>query len=194
MQSQHYLPQVYLRQWCVDHQLMRYRWIAAASKLVGDRKSPRSIAAEFDLYTLPEGGKANGYTGDDLELELSRQVDQRIPGICAGAAQAIGGHVSDEALERDIVWLMKTFVARSPVTLAQQEAAVVDTMAKHRGMIERMLERVQSDELRAAILGFQDPRMPKVAAALVSRWRCQPTSCARKAGLRGMFTWFVTLT
>lgn len=143
---------------------MRYRWIAAASKLVGDRKSPRSIAAEFDLYTLPEGGKANGYTGDDLELELSRQVDQRIPGICVGASQAVGGHVSDQALERDIVWLMKTFVARSPMTLARQEAAVVDTMAKHRGTIERMLERVQSDELRAEILGFQDPRMPKVAA------------------------------
>ena len=84
-QDQHFLPQVYLRQWCVDEHLFRYRRVGPHEKLIADKKAPKGVGFEVDLYTLPAGTSANGLTGDDLESTLARTVDDRIKAIVAVA-------------------------------------------------------------------------------------------------------------
>ena len=162
-QDQHYLPQVYLRQWCANDRLLRYRFVGKPPRLEKKPKAPVSIAHEPDLYRLPDNSTANNRTGNDLEQELGAKVDQRIPEIVARVTPVIG-QVTDQALERDMVWLMETFVARSPQTLAKQEAAVADSLKRNEPLIDRLLLRAQTPTMQAQLRQYKDPRMPKVAA------------------------------
>ena len=75
-QDQHYLPQVYLRQWCTPEGVLRYRYVGVPPRLEEKRKSPKSIMHEPDLYRLPENSDANGRTGNDLEEDLGAQFPQ----------------------------------------------------------------------------------------------------------------------
>lgn len=161
-QDHHYLPQVYLRQWCQSDRLWRYRYVGKPPRLEKKRKAPASIAYEPDLYRIPEGSTANHHIGNALEQELGWKVDQRIPNIVTQAAR-ITGRTRDH-LERDIVQLMKTFVARSPQMLAKQEEAVAASLKRDEKLVEQIIARALTPEMKALARQFKNPHMPKVAA------------------------------
>ena len=162
-QDQHYLPQVYLRQWCTADGVLRYRYVGKPPRLEQRRKSPKSIMHEPDLYRLPENSEANSRTGNDLEEELGAKVDQRVQEIVARAG-SVSGHVLDTTLADDLRWLMQTFVIRSPNTLAKQEAAAEESMKRNESLIDRMIERAPGEEAKAKFRQYKDARMPTVAA------------------------------
>jgi hypothetical protein len=143
--------------------LLRYRFVGRPPRLETKAKTPASIAHEPDLYRLPDNSTANDRNGNDLEAELGAKVDQRIASIVARAS-GVSGHVLDQTLERDLVWLMKTFIARGPQTISKQEATVAESLKRNEGLLDHLLERAQTPEMRAHIRQYKDARMPKVAA------------------------------
>ena len=160
-QTQHYLPRTYLKQWCTSGTLIEYRRVGPQAKLIGRKKSPKSIACEPDLYTLPPGGIANGLTGNELESKLARDVDARIPEIVASVS-AFSHRVSDARVSDDVRWLMRTFVARSATGVRRGEDGYPAILERHREMIERLQARAATDDIRAELRSFLDPRMPSV--------------------------------
>ncbi len=162
-QDHHYVPQVYLRQWCVRGRLLRYRRVGPTSKLVVDQKSPKRIAFQTDLYTLPAGGVANGLSGRQIESTLASTVDQRLKDIVERASSSCG-RVSDKTLEKELSWLMQTFSARSPTSIERVEAGVAQFIDGQRATIETLVARANLQSTRDQLRGFQDPRRPKVAA------------------------------
>lgn len=158
-QDQHYMPKAYLRQWCASGKLVLYRRLAFPPKVLIERKSPSSIAHAPDLYRLPLNTTANSRTGNDIENLLGEKVDQRIATIVSRVAACT--NKIEGPLASDVVWLMKTFIARSPKTLAKMEAAAAERVAANGGLIDRMLALAPDvQELRQ----FKDSRMPRVAA------------------------------
>jgi hypothetical protein len=131
--------------------------------LRADRKAPKEICWEHNLYSLPMGGVANGMTGDELETLLSTEVENDdITAIVA----AIGGHtgVLQPALGERVQWLMHTFVARSRSGLAAVQSNMAAWAAQHESMIRQMLARAITPEMQAELRTYIDPRMPSVAA------------------------------
>lgn len=161
-QRHHFLPQVYLRQWSRNGLVRRYRRIGPDARLKSERIAPKSIAYERGLYTLPQGGIANGYTGDQIESILARKVDERFPVIVEQSSKLDG--IIEDPLARDILWLIQTFLARGPRSLAQTKTAVAQVVTERRELIERMLSRARTSKVRSKIMQFADPRMPSVHA------------------------------
>ncbi len=158
-QDQHYMPKAYLRQWCDSGKLVLYRRLARPPKVLVDRKSPKSIAHAPDLYRLPSNTTANGRTDNDIENLLGDKVDQRIAAIARGVAACTDK--IEGSLASNVVWLMKTFIARSPKTLAKMEAAAAKSVAANSELIDSSLARAPDvPELRQ----LKDARMPRVAA------------------------------
>jgi hypothetical protein len=162
-QRQHYNPRTYLQQWCSGHTLLEYRRVGPHARLDCKAKSPRSIAFERGLYTLPEGGVANGMTGTDLESRLARDVDEHIGEVVASVS-AVSGLLSDPGKVESVRWLMKTFIARSPGAIRRVEDGIAAIQESQRPLLERMLGRALQPSSRDQIRSFGDPRMPQVAA------------------------------
>lgn len=162
-QEQHYLPQVYLRQWCLEGRLWRYRRMGPQQRLVPDRKTPRTIAFEPDLYTIPVGGMANGLTGQGVEALLAQTIDSRF-GAIAARTSTLDGKVVDPRDEADLVWLLQTFVARGRGTLRRVEAGMGEVIEGYRPMIESMMQRANQQKSRDELRSYLDYRMPRVAA------------------------------
>jgi len=162
-QDQHFLPQVYLRQWCQDGRVLRYRRVGPERRLEAVRKSPRGVAFEPDLYSVPVGGAANGLTGNELEVRLASDVDARLPALVQRVS-LISGELRDEVLRGDVVWLMQTFCARNPNSIARVQDGVGDFVKAQRPTIERMLARANTESARTELLKYLAPRMPAVAA------------------------------
>ncbi len=162
-QDQHFLPQVYLRQWCEDGRLLRYRRVGPEERLEVARKVPKGIAFEPDLYSLPAGGVANGMTGNQLEAKLASSVDARLAELVQKVS-AIRGALTDQALSGDLVWLMQTFAARSPTSIRRVEEGVTDLIEAQAPTIEKLIARANTESGRAELRKIQDARMPAVAA------------------------------
>lgn len=163
-QDHHFLPRVYLRQWCDGGgRLLRYRRIGPAAKLERQSKVPKEIAYARDLYALPEGGVANELTGNGLENLLAREVDEKIAGVVA-RIPARSGRISDPSLIEDLRWLMVTFAVRSPSAIQRGEDAAREVATQHSEAIGRMLDRARTEEGRAKLRSYQDERMPSMAA------------------------------
>lgn len=160
----HYVPQVYLRQWCENGTLIRYRRVGppGSLRLLPEPKSPAGIYWGHNLNTLPEGVIANGMTGDEIEHLLARRVDEAVLPIVEAAAASVGG--VDVSLGERVKWLMQTFVARSPDAIAAIEAGASDFARRHESLIHRTLAAAMPPEMRTALLQYLDPRMPAVAA------------------------------
>jgi len=161
-QRQHYLPQVYLRQWCDGPRLVLYRRVGPAAKLERRWSAPRSVAAEPDLYTLPQGGSANGLTGDGLESKLASEVDAKLSGIAERVAP-LSGRVG-EPLRDELIWLMQTFAARSPTSIRRVEHGAEQLLEEHREWLREMHDRALSADVRERLKQFLDARMPLVQA------------------------------
>lgn len=162
-QDQHFLPQVYLRQWCIGEHLFRYRRVGPHEKLVADRKVPKGVGFEVDLYTLPRGTAANGLTGDEVESTLARNVDERIRAIVEATAN-VSGEVTDATTRADIIWLAQTFVARSPETIRRVEVAVAEFVDGQRVTIEKLTARAKLTSTQSELRSLLDERRPRVAA------------------------------
>lgn len=163
--NQHYVPQVYLRQWCAgDGRLVRYWRVGRKDvpRLCWDRRSPRGICWEEDLYTLPAGSSANGLAGDQLEHLLSTKVDTAIRTVVASIGGYSGG--LDPTKGARAKWLMQTFVARSPSLISALESDMADWAIEHEPLIERMLARAMTAEMRTELRGYLAPQMPAAAA------------------------------
>lgn len=161
-EAQHYLPQAYLRQWCAGDRLLRYRRVGPAGKLEQQRRSPKSVCFRPDLYTLPQGGIANGLTEAMLERFLGARVDNEIRAIVESVS-ALSGRVIDRSAEQAIIWLLQTFEARDPRTIQRAESGVqqiIETRATP--MIARFKERANGAPLPDEILSLADPRRPGV--------------------------------
>jgi hypothetical protein len=164
---QHHVPQVYLQQWRgADANGLLYRYCRVgppgAPELRCERRSPKEICWRHDLYSLPNGGIANGKTGNDLEALLAAAVDQAIPDLVAVVTGRSG--LLEPALGDRIRWLMQTFVARDPEMLAELESEMVDWAAQHESMIRRTLANALTPTVAAELNQYLDPRMPPVAA------------------------------
>jgi len=162
---QHYVPEVYLRQWCdQDGQLIRYcrAGPSDAPKLRSDRKSPKGICWEHNLYSLPDGGIANGITGNGVETLLSQKVEQSIPAM-VGALSSRSG-LLDQILSEKLKWLMQTFVVRSPSMIEEIESTAAEFVVEHEDMIRGLLGGALTPEMKAEVGQYLDPRMPAVAA------------------------------
>ena len=163
--QQHFVPQVYLRQWCDQHgQLILYCRVGppGAPTLRHYPKFPSQVFREDDLYSLPEGGIANGRRGDEVENLLGRKIEESLSSIiaaCDGRSRLLDSRASDQ-----VKWLMQTFVARSPSCLAAIEAEMVAWSAQHEPMIRRTLERLRTPKFEAELAQYMDPRFPSVAA------------------------------
>ncbi len=163
--KQHHVPRVYLQQWRdADGLLVRYCRIGppGAPKLRCEKRSPKEICWRRDLYSLPEGGIANGKTGNELEALLSTEVEQAIPGLVAAVSGRSG--LLEPALGDHIRWLMQTFVARDPDMLVELESEMADWATEHESMIRRILANALTSEIAAELKQYLDPRMPTVAA------------------------------
>lgn len=163
--KQHYVPEVYLRQWCdSDGHLIRYCRVGApgAPNLRYEKKVPKGICWEDDLYSLPSGGIANGLSGDDIENLLARKVEQAILSIASAAGRHSGP--IEPPLADQVKWLMQTFVARSPSALTALEADMVDWTAQHEPLIRRALATANTHEARQELSQYLDARFPPVAA------------------------------
>lgn len=156
---------MYLRQWSRKGLVRRYRRVGPEARLKPELVSPKSIAYEKGLYTLPKGGIANGHSGDEIESMLARKVDERLSVIVERVSNVDG--VIEGPLAGDILWLMQTFLARSPRSLARSEAAVAGVVSEERELIERMLSRARTSKGRSKIAQLADPRMPSVQARAV---------------------------
>lgn len=109
----HHLPECYLKKWCgPDDKLFRYRRVGPAGRIEVRKHPPKSVGWEKGLYSVPAGMAINGHEGAELETELARTVDQRLPAI-VGEAEGVSGEPS-ERLARDLRWLARCFYARSP--------------------------------------------------------------------------------
>lgn len=163
-QDQHYLPQSYLRAWCGhDGRLFRYRRVGPSAKLTCDHKVPKSIGYEVDLYMLPPQTAANGLSGNQLEQTLALSVDERVRGIVARAA-SLSAVVRGGDEERELRWLMQTFVARGRSALLRVEAGVSELMQEQEDSVEALLSVASDDTTRAELNSFRDDRLPRVAA------------------------------
>jgi hypothetical protein len=161
-QDQHYLPQGYLRPWCVDTHLLRYRRVGPNGKLVVDSKAPKSVAFEVDLYTLPPGTEANGLTGSQLESTLAATVDDRIVAL-RKSVSALSRRITDDVLGRDLIWLMQIFIARSPRAIKRGEDGVAEFLTAQQAAIAAMMQRAKLQSSRDELRKYQDERMPHVA-------------------------------
>jgi hypothetical protein len=159
----HYVPQVYLRQWCEAGRLLRYRRVGPQARLECTAQAPKSIAFEVDLYRVPDGGVANSFRGHELEGMLASDVDAKLAGIVA-ASRVVSGRVESADLTRDIAWLMRTFVGRSPATLARLTGGAEAFIERQRMVIEAMLSRAETPAMRSELQSFLDPRRPRTTA------------------------------
>lgn len=177
-QDHHHLPQTYLRGWCIEETLLRYRRVGPNAKLVRDRRGTRGVAFEPNLYRLPEGGFANGLSGQDVERELANTIDARLPDIVVRAAR-LSANIAGDELRKDLIWLMQTFVARSPGTVAAVDQTIANFLSEQRDAVERMLERAVLETSRRDLRMLIDERMPRVAAlagvSAVARREAPPT-------------------
>ena len=162
-QDHHFLPQVYLRQWCVGPTLRRYRCVGPQRRLEERRQSPRTFAYEPGLYAVPAGASANGLTGNGLEDRFALEVDQRLANVVA-AVSAFRGHVSDDSVAKEIIWLMRTFQARSPDTIARLEKGASDFLVANAQLIEHMMTRANSPSTRDELRSYLDSRRPAATA------------------------------
>lgn len=163
-QAQHFLPQSYLRQWRGDDgKLVRYRMLTSPAKLLSDRKAPKGIAYEMDLYTLPDGGTSNGRIANEIEGILGETVDEPFAAV-ARLVATCSGELADRSLADRIVWLMRTFAARNPKSLGRIERGVAGFVADMRPQIDRLVERAGTAAMRQELLGFVSPNFPRVAA------------------------------
>ena len=106
-----------------------------------------------------------GEIRNQIESMLARKVDERLPVIVERASNVDG--VVEGPLAGAILWLMQTFLARSPRSLARSEAAVAGVVSEERELIERMLSRARTSKGRSKIAQLADPRMPSVHARAV---------------------------
>lgn len=163
---QHYTPQVYLRQWCNSNgHLVRYCRVGPPGRphLHVDRKAPKEICWEHDLYSVPDGGIANGKTGDELETLLSAQVEAKIVQSVVEPLRGRSG-LLEAGLASRVKWLMQTFVARSRSGLKAVASSMTQWAEEERPTMLRVLERAQTPSTRAELSKYLDPRMPAVAA------------------------------
>ncbi|MBZ4336663.1 DUF4238 domain-containing protein [Corallococcus sp. AS-1-12] len=163
--DQHFVPRSYLRQWCrEDGFLIRYRRVGppGALRLVADKKPPEGVCWEPDLYLLPEGGVANGLTGNGVEHLLAKAVDESIAPIVEAIGERTG--LVDPLVGGKVKWLMQNFTARAPSTLSVIEKEVVSFAVEHESWILRTLERAMTPAMRSELSQYLDPRMPAVAA------------------------------
>jgi uncharacterized protein DUF4238 len=163
--KQHFVPEVYLRQWCDEEgYLIRYRRVGPpdAPQLRPDRKVPKGICWERDLYSLPEGGIANGMTGDEIEHLLSKKVEQTIESIVTVVGDRSGP--LEPAVGDQVTWLMQTFVARAPSSLAASESGVAAFVVENEARIRQTLARAVTPTIKAELSQYFDPRFPAVAA------------------------------
>ncbi len=126
-------------------------------------KTPKGICREQDLYRLPDGGVANGKTGDGIERMLARQVDERLPAILDEVGLA-AGRLLDSALSDHLLWLLDTFLARSPRALSNAEASTRAFITNETPTIRRMLDRALTSESKRDLAKHLDRRLPAVAA------------------------------
>jgi hypothetical protein len=125
--------------------------------------SPRGIAYESDLYAVPPGASANGLAGNDVEAMLAQHVDARLSAIVANAG-SVQGRVTEEALERDIRWLLRTFQARSSEALQRVTAGSNDFLQQQSDAINRMIDRARPGPQLDLLRSFLDPRRPRATA------------------------------
>lgn len=165
--AEHYLPEVYLEEWCTDGALCVHQRHEDGAPVHQYFTGPRAIAKEKGLYDLPAGGIANGFVDDKIEDMLGARVDGRIKGIRERAVAASG--VVATGLRDDLIWLMKTFVVRAPSTIARLEQAGVEVVAENAALIKHLMDRALNEESRTALRQLRDSRRPKVhARALVA--------------------------
>ncbi|NBD13820.1 DUF4238 domain-containing protein [Corallococcus silvisoli] len=163
--NQHFVPRVYLRQWCNDDGfLIRYRRVGPpnALRLRPEREVPDGICWEKDLYSLPSNSMANGLSGVGVERLLSTKIEQVLAGIVESVATRSGR--LDTGLGDQVRWLMQTFIARSPRTMAALETRVVDFVQENDAEISRLQKRAQTAGVKGEIDQYRDERMPAVMA------------------------------
>ncbi|MCY1045596.1 DUF4238 domain-containing protein [Corallococcus sp. bb12-1] len=163
--NQHFVPRVYLRQWLNgDGFFIRYRRMGPPNsiRLLSERKTPDGVYWARDLYSLPEKTMANGLTGDGVEHLLSANVEQRIASIVSELGGCSGR--LEPGLSEQVRWLIQTFVARDPRTIAAIEARVASFVKENEAEVLRLHARAQTSTMRSEIGQYLDPRMPAVQA------------------------------
>jgi Protein of unknown function (DUF4238) len=145
----HFLPRVYLRGWCVNGTLVRYRMAGSPPVLHEERVAPAAIAFEDDLYRLPAGGVANGLVDDQLEKFLARTIEVRFPRMLAHLRGAGAGLVEDVAVAEAIRRFLRVTHARHPTTLRGIAESVAEAQGKHAALGARL-------RARAVTAGAQD--------------------------------------
>ena len=163
--KQHYVPEAYLRQWCgEDGHLVRYWRVGSqdAPRLRWDRKTPKGVCWENDLYALPAGGAANGLVDDGLEFLLARNVDQAIQHVVTTVGHRSGRLGPD--LSDQVKWLMQTFFARSPSAISAVEADMASWAVEHAAMLQTLLQRALTPGIRNEVHSYLSPQMPPIAA------------------------------
>lgn len=116
----HYVPEFYLRRWCVNGEL---KPVVVDSKAALTPRPPRSVAFERDFYTIPTSAHTSGIPLRWVETHLARIEDKCSKHIAALVDGPIGV-VSDLGMMRDMSVFLGLQVSRT-VTGRQRAMAIV---------------------------------------------------------------------
>lgn len=156
----HYLPQVYLRGWCTEGKVVRYR---RDGSLREERVTPKSIAFEYDLYVLPSGGIANGLVADQLEKHLASGIEKGFATLLDELRAAVGERVLDDT-ETEVLTFLRVTSARSPEMLRKIAGGVAKVQSETRAIGEQMRGRANTPESQDELRQLFDSRRGGVTA------------------------------
>ena len=114
-------------------------------------------------------------------------LDQDIPRLAASVSGRSG--VLEPELGDHVKQLMQTFVARSPSLIADLEIDMAGWASEHATMIQGLLDRALTPEIRTEVSQYLDPRMPAVAA----RMGLAALAGRRRALMRGWYDGLVQI-
>lgn len=160
----HYLPRVYLRGWCTNGNLVRYRTAGTPPTLREERVTPESFAFENDLYVLPTGGIANGLEGDQLEKLLANEIEKGFPKLLDDLRAAGSGIVTDALLTESVLTFMRVTNARRPEMLRKLADGVANIQFDNREVAERMRAQAITPKSQEELRQLLDPRRGDVTA------------------------------
>lgn len=138
----HYVPEFYLRRWCVDGKLKPFD---IDTRTALHPRPPRSVAFERDLYTIPTDPSANTPM-IWLETHLSRIETQCSKHIATLVSESVG-IVDDHKVTRDLSVFLGLQVSRTVAARHRTMAIVSAPDSAKRKLLQQLMPSATPAEI-----------------------------------------------
>jgi hypothetical protein len=139
----HYVPEFYLRRWCVNGEL---KPVVVDSKTALRPRPPRSVAFERDFYTIPTSAHTSGIPLRWVETHLAR-IEDKCSKHTAALVEGPIGVVSDLGMMRDMSVFLGFQISRTVAGRQRAMAIVSAPDSAKRKLLTRLSPSATPDEI-----------------------------------------------